>query len=98
MTPHRGRAFSALPVLAYTALADVELARRVDSAAEAIELAERFVREQGYTDSGVKPDASQHEFRESDESKSVTDVLRERAGTLEPKAYAYLKDPVAGFD
>src|SRR5262252_3253882 len=98
MTRYLPVAFSALLALAYTALADVEPVRRIDSAAEAIELAERFVREQGYADSGVKPDAFQHELRDRDESKSVADVLSERAGTLDPKAYAYLQDPVAGFD
>ena len=98
MTRYRGVVFSALLALAYPGLAEVEPARRVDSAAEAIELAERFVLEQGYTDSGAKPDRFRHELRDSDESKSVADVLSERAGTLDPKAYAYLKDPVAGFD
>jgi hypothetical protein len=98
MTRYRGVAFSALLALACPGLAEVEPARRVDSAAEAVELAERFVLEQGYTDSGVKPDGFQHELRDSDESKSVADVLSERAGTLDPKAYAYLKHPVAGFD
>jgi hypothetical protein len=47
MTRYRGVAFSALLTLAYAALAGFEPARRVDSATEAIELAERFVREQG---------------------------------------------------
>jgi len=97
MTRYRGVAFSALLTLAYAALAGFEPARRVDSATEAIELAERFVREQGYTDSGADPHAVQRELRLSDERKPVSDVLNERAGTMETKAYAYLKDPAGGF-
>jgi hypothetical protein len=71
-------------------------ARRIDSAAEAIDLAERFVRAQGYTDAPATPANFEPEFLSSDDPRPKSEIWAERASTLESRAYAYLKDPVPG--
>jgi len=97
MSAYRAVALGMLVAAACLAAAAVEPVRRVRSATEAIELAERFVRDQGYSDSQGDARGFEHEFLHSDESQPVSELLKERAGTLEAKAYAYLKDPIPGW-
>jgi hypothetical protein len=71
--------------------------REVHSAAEAVELAESFILEQGYTDTPGNPGALRAELFRSDDSRDRATIFAERKGTTSPKAYAYLKDDFTGW-
>ena len=73
-----------------------EPTREVSSPEEAIRLAETFIVEQGYTDAPGNPDAFQPEQFRSNDPRSRSEILSERAGTTSPTAYAYLKDDFTG--
>ena len=74
-----------------------ERLREVLSASEAVELAESFIVEQGYTDTPGNPNAFRAELFRSDDSRDRQTILAERKGTTSPKAYAYLKDDFTGW-
>ena len=83
-------------LLASAAVAQEPL-REVLSAAEAVELAESFILEQGYTEIPGNPGAFRAELFHSDDPRDRATILAERKGTTSPKAYAYLKDDFTGW-
>jgi hypothetical protein len=93
---HMTRYLLALMVVLSGCQAGPEPDRRIDSAAEAIKLAEQFVRAQGYTDKAVNLANFEYELLSNEDPRPKAEIWAERANTLEPEAYAYLRDPVPG--
>jgi hypothetical protein len=67
------------------------LAKKAIDARQAVRIAERFVRENGYTDF-VPDDPSQLVPESVEFSRDRRDWLKNRQSTLKPKAVGYLKD------